>query len=309
MMSKTRMEKSARLEQTIEWMGLRLAVPREWEIVRHSSSARKGSLTFIDRRQQRLKLMWTACDQEPDLEHMLDNQRSRELETDPQSRVTRRQGPDRWSGIDCEAPDGAVTTRSVRYDRDTSRLVEVIILTRRAEADREELVRGLLRRLQIASSAEAARHWCAFDIDVTVPQDFRLVDATVKPADVTLRFRPQQAANSQSAGPEVSVRRMGMADAWYTGDAEKLIARFLPKVQFLEFREMQHADHPAMHAEGKESTLPLQRLLGRSRNCRVLLWKCEPENALYEVSALSSTKQPIFPQDFEVRCCAGDRHA
>ena len=42
-------------QNTVEWLGLRLVLPRPWEIVRHGVSGRKGSLAFADRRRQRLE--------------------------------------------------------------------------------------------------------------------------------------------------------------------------------------------------------------------------------------------------------------
>ena len=63
--------------QTIEWLGMRFRVPDEWEIVRHSSKRRTGTLMFVDRRRQRMQLSWTECRGEPDKVQLFNDLRAR----------------------------------------------------------------------------------------------------------------------------------------------------------------------------------------------------------------------------------------
>ena len=58
-------------EQVIQWLGLRLCVPADWQVVRHSLAADRGGLVFVDRYRQRLQLNWTQVPCEPDLDRMI----------------------------------------------------------------------------------------------------------------------------------------------------------------------------------------------------------------------------------------------
>jgi hypothetical protein len=294
--------------QRIEWLGIALRVPEDWQIIRHGLSPKKGRLSFVDRRRQRMELVWTRCDREPDLERMIDNQKSRELELDRQTEFQLRRGPKDWIALSCRGAGPTVVTRAVRFHRPSLRLIEANVLTQKDEPNAQELVWGLLGGIEVAGRAEQARHWSAFDINVTVPPGYRLIKTRVLPLDVTLRFGSGDAPAGSARGPEVSVRRMGMAGAWYSGDPESLIRRDLDKVRFAGFQAAQLRGHPVTRAEGEERVAPFFRLLGRRRKVRILLWECEPENALYQVTALAPLKNPVSPDDFQVDCGPpGDR--
>ena len=58
--------------QTYRWLGLSFEVPKEWEIVRHSTSTERGRLVLVDRRRQRLEVCWSECKKEPDLERLVE---------------------------------------------------------------------------------------------------------------------------------------------------------------------------------------------------------------------------------------------
>jgi hypothetical protein len=297
-----------RLLQTIEWMGLKMAVPRDWEIVRHSIVPKSGALTFVDRRRQRLEVVWTDCPREPDVGRMVEDQRARELEQDPGAQVSMLGGLGPWMGVRRVGTDGRVTTRAVRHFPGSGRLIEAVILTKKNEPGARELVAALLAELVAVAPASEARRVKAFGLDVTTPQNYRLLSASVKPADVTLKFVTGPAPRWQPVQPVATIRRMGMADSWYTGEGEKLIRRDSPRVRFESFSESALKKHRALLAVGEEPTSPVARWLGRGRGRRVVLWRCEAENALYEVATSSSRKQLVRPEDFEVSCCAEESY-
>jgi hypothetical protein len=298
------------LDQTIAWMGLEWRVPADWEIVRHSLVEKKGALTFIDRRRQRLVVSWTDSDHEPDLETMVSNHKSREIELDAEARVSVVSELRPWHAVRRISSAGDVLTRAVLYHASAKRLIEVIVSTDTKERDGQRLLSDLLEQFRVVAPAGDARHWRAFGIDVTAPPEFRLVGAIVKPADVAFHFRRHGTGDRRTKGqpPPVALRRMGMARAWYAGNAEAIIRRDAPKVAFRSFDRSTHGGHPAVMAEGLEPAPPLLRWLGRQRRRSVLLWTCEAENALYELTTSSAPKHPVSPEQFDVHCCASGAH-
>jgi hypothetical protein len=289
-------------------MGVAFRVPDDWQIVRHSVSLERGSLTLVDRRVQRLQLSWSTVPQEPDVERMIDHERGELEKTESGAEIRALRGFGAWQVIETAAPSGAVTTRAVRFDVKTSRLLEAVVSTRRDEPGGAELVRRLLDTLRVVCKAEAVRHWCAFDVDLVAPPDFRLTATTVNPSDVTFRFEAVDPEDGRELGASVSVRRRGMVADWYTGNAEGLIRRDLPKTDFESFETSERAGHSATRASGLEPAPPLRRLLGKQRRVQVLSWTCEPENALYVVTTHSPPARPLSPVDFDVHCCAEKRH-
>jgi hypothetical protein len=288
--------------QTIEWLGLRFEVPAEWEIVRHGLSPKKGNLVLVDRRRERMELFWTHLEREPDLERMLLDQRHRELEAEPNATFQDLGSRRSWRGFWRTSPAGEVLGRAVRFERASERLVEAAMIG----AEDRRLVRRIIESILIGRAEES--HRCrAFDLDVTTPPGYRLTRATVKPADVAFEFRPH---GPGKPGPdEVSIRRMGMAEAWYGDDPEKLLRREAPGVRFRPASRGLHANHPAFFVEGNEPGERLQRLIGRGHGRRVLIWCCPAENAVYRIGTKSADRRPVLPEDIRVACCRGGSRA
>jgi hypothetical protein len=296
------------MSQAIEWMGIAFNVPEDWQIVRHGLSLDRGSLTLVDRRVQRLQLMWTNVKQEPDVERMIEHARKEAEKSESAPDVRAFRGFGSWRVLRTALPSGLVTTRAARFDAKTSRLLEAIVSTTVDEPRGDELVGRLLEAMRVVCRAEAAQRWCAFDVSVALPPDFRLSSTTVNPADVTLHFEAVDPEDGHELGAGVTIRRMGMVADWYAGNAEALIRRDARKVEFESFAAFELHGHPATEAVGREPAPPLRRVLGRERECRVLLWHCEPENALYRVTTSCPPTRRIRARDFDVDCCTRKRH-
>jgi hypothetical protein len=295
-----------KLSQSIEWMGLRLKVPDDWQVVTHGLSPEFGSLVVVDRRRQRLTLSWTQCKNRPDLDQLLHDYRDRVL-TDAQDaelgalRLSRR-----WRTLRQTQPDAAeIINRGVCFDAKTSRLVEALIITDTGEPKEQGLVERLLDEISVTCSAERSTRYRIFDLDVDTPPGFRLTKTRVKPADVTLTFQRTAANGKKAARQAASVRRLGMARAWHTGSLRELILRHEPKARLVSFEPQDYRGHQGLLASGTEAGPRLKRAVGLLRDQRVLAWCCEPENAVYEVITLSPRSQPLPPEDFVVRCREG----
>lgn len=288
-------------EQRIEWRGLCLWVPVDWQVVRHSRSERKGSLTLMDRRRQRLQVIWTRCASQPDLGHMIHDHRSRQLELDGEARFEPLTDVVGWRGLHRLMNDGEVLTRAARFDEPTCELVEMMILTRRDDPAEADLAATLLENLEVTCPAQEATRWCAFGVDLVTPEDWRLSATDVKPADVRFDFE-QAGPREDKPGPGVAmVRRMGMAASWYK-DAQTFLRKRAKKVRF-EFEPAQACGHAATRAIGREPGTRLQRWARRLRRREDLIWHCPVEDAVYHVSTLSKPAAPIEPDAFILCCC------
>jgi hypothetical protein len=288
--------------QTIEWLGLRFKVPTDWEIVRHSLSPEKGSLGLVDRRRERMELFWTHLEREPDLDRMLGDQKSRELGAEPGTTFGELGAPRSWRGFWLSSSAGKAWARAVRFDAASARLVEAVIVP--AATDDRRLVRRVLESITVQRAEESTR--CrAFSLDVTTPSGYRLTRATVKPADVAFEFRAQKPGRKAPGPEEVSIRRMGMAEAWYGDDPEKLVRREVPRVRFRSPSQRLYHNHQACSLDGDEPGERLGRLFGRGHGRRILVWSCPAENAVYRISTRSLDRRPVLPDDFQVACCQG----
>ncbi|MEX0887607.1 MAG: hypothetical protein WD009_14340, partial [Phycisphaeraceae bacterium] len=286
-------------------MGLRLTVPAEWEIVRHGTRPEQGSLSLVDRRQQRLQVRWRDLDREPDLAQMIADHRARQLERDADAVFYPFEPIAGWRGLRRRVEAGHIMTRALRYDPSTARLLEAVVLNPEADEAGDEVgneagneagsgVTALLTRIEIVCRGQEATRWRAFDLEVESPPGWRLDQVQVNPADTSLRFKPRgkdghkqrNAAGLEVVGPELVVRRMGMARNWYEGP-EALMRKALGRDVDFEMAAAHHPPHSAVRATSREPGTPLQRWAGRLRSREDVVWQCERENAVYQVTRLS----------------------
>ncbi|MEM9914996.1 MAG: hypothetical protein AAF911_08545 [Planctomycetota bacterium] len=321
----------------IEWLGVRLGVPADWEIVRHGISPRKGSLVFADRTRQRLQVTWTACTKRPDVARLLADHRAKQREQDPDLVVTTPVLPAGWRGMQRRQDDGHHTlTRAARYDVKASRLIEVVL----DDEPDSDLIDDLLNRLVVTGPADEARRFCAFGLDVTIPAEYQLVGTDIQPADAALRFSSHRDAKEPEKHPTLTVRRRAMADVWFDGNLRRVLKPYAPRA-VMNFDEEAEAILPSLAggaggacrataaAPGfnadthspptppdNPSAYPLtatwnvpgpryQRLLNLHRVALACAWHCPDENAVYEVVAIGPAKSPPTLEQLRVTCGQG----
>ncbi len=282
----------------IEWLGLRLAVPDDWQIVRHSLNPRRGALSLVDRRRQRMQIGWTQCEQSPDLEHMLNDYRARTLESDPDSDIARIRGRDGWKGSRRTAED-AVLTRAIRFDRRTNRLVEAVILTEPDNRDDDQLVHELLEAIEVTAPATEARRFRAFGVQIEAPEGWRLTRLSVKPADVTAHYRRFDPDRQRETRTVATVNRRGLADGWFNGDTETLL-RLLATDAAVRVTQGWYRGRRVHRAEGPEQVKRWERWAGRERLRQDVCYHEKEENAVYHIATWSPVRTPVPPDRFVV---------
>ena len=277
--------------QTVCWLDMRLAVPADWEIVRHSTKGEQGRLVLIDRRAQRMQLSWLAVERPPDIAHMLEDQKSRDLEDDDTSNIDNIDRVGRWRGYRALSDDRRVT-RAAWYDQTRRRLIE-IVLTWPDEVDRA-LERELLDSFECPLEPKGESHWQAFGLDVTAPAEWDMEKVTAKVADSVFRFRRDRA--------EAILRRRGMTDEWFSGSVRGLVEEELDK-GVVKTEDTRHRGHPACYSESREQVSRFRRISGQARVRRDLVWHCPESRAVFRVTTLSRRREPVMPSAFDLRCC------
>jgi len=303
------------LPQAFHWMGLALRTPADWEIVRHGLGMRKGQLVFVDRRRQRLQLSWEVVDQRPPLGKVIDDFKSKAREEDPDAKIDPMTPHHGWVGLHRRKPDGAESgtlTRAVRHDARTDRLLEAILM-HAADRDAEgpllpeagDLSDHLLAALAVESEGHRATRWRAFGLDITVPTGFRVTATEIKPGDSSVLFRgfdpdgPPAQWEPNTNDTEVRVRRRAMANAWFNGNLEALLKLQLRGVGDIDTASETCDGRETLTATSREPGRPLQKVGGRLRDRRDVLWLDEAANAVMQVTTLSRKRDPVDPRDIK----------
>ncbi len=313
-------------EQDILWLGLRFAVPSEWQVVRHSLTPRRGGLVLVDRYRQRMQLNWTTLPGEPDLARMIEDYRAKQLEAQPEAQLEDLGGPGDWVGVTRrfrgpdsgsrgvrkkvsssrnakrDASNTVSVTRAVRYDESSGRVLEAIVSS---PPEEDGLLAPLLSSIEAVEPIDAVTRLRCFDLDVTTPSDWLLAGTQIKPADVLLRYR-QADAKGRETRQELTVRRMGMADTWWHGDAERFIRRTSPKVRFM-IDERTYGGRTVTRGVGVEPGPRGKRMLGLLRRREDLLWHDAVTNAVFHVVVLSWPKRSVTPDLFGIEDGSGWR--
>lgn len=290
--------------EIVEWLGLRLRVPAEWEIVKHSLSLDNGSLVFVDRRRETLRLYWRSCERAPDLDHMIADQRSRAASESPPAMVKDLNGFPGWQGFIRQAASTERSVHAARFDSRTLRLVEVIVTESGDESLSKSRRARLLNSVEVTATASQALNVRAFGLAVAMPVGFRLVKASVKPADVTFEFAELSGPHSRQTGKTATVHRMGMAAAWAPAQKQQLLAREAPHAVLGACQELTRGGHAAWAAQGHEKRPRLLNWLGLGRKSEVLLWHCEAHNAIYSVTTTYLKQRPLGVATISTACCS-----
>ncbi len=290
--------------QRVEWLGVRAEVPADWEIVRHSTSPRKGSLVFADRTRQRLQITWTACAKRPDVARLLADHRAQQREQHPDAVFTTPVLPAGWRGVQRPQPGHAFTlTRAARFDTKASRLIEVVLDDRAGSGQIHDLLAGLV----VTGPADAARRVLAFGLDLSLPRGFQLTATRIQPADAALTFSTHPNAKEPDKHPSLTVRRRAMADVWFDGNLRRLLQAHASRaaMDFTEDDADALSPHAATTARWNVPGPRFHRLLNLHRVAVACAWFCPAEQAVYDLVAVGPAQSPPTFDDLRLVCGQG----
>lgn len=296
-------DRPAPLVQTVRWMGLVAHVPADWQIIRHGLNPLKGSLHFMDRREQRMQLTWTRCRTRPAIERLLSDYQAAQLQRDPDARFTDFDAPGGWQAKLRQFDEARGLIRAVRYEEAEDELIELVLSVTDDHAG-HTAARDLLAGIEVEAATESARQWQAFGLNVTTPQHWRLSRTHARPGDAMLAFEAQSPAHGKKRKPTgqiCEIHRMAMARHWFDGP-EAWLRRELSKTPF-ELEPAPHGVHEGYIARSAVEPSPWARLSKRTRRRVDWLWHCSAEDAVYHLKILAPPKDTLDPEVFTVRCC------
>lgn len=275
--------------QLVEWHGLALRVPSDWEIVRHGLSPAVGTLRFVDRRRERLSLSWAVVRSSPDLGRLLEESTA----DAPELEAPRSFEFDQWRGVVQQTRAGT-ETRAVAHHVATARLLELVISSR---PDEVALAGEVLGSLRARDSSDEGWRYRAFGLDVLTPGDFVLTSAPVAPCDVTFCFE-RPAKGRKRPLLRFSARRLGMAASWFGGDFAQLLAAKVDGVEHGPLEAVSLNGREAHASRGRCIEKRWVRIVGRGREERALLWSAPEENAVYLLRSEGPIGAARDPRDF-----------
>ncbi len=277
--------------QQIVWLGMRLTVPAEWDIVRHAVSPQNGSLSLVDRRRQRLQLSWRELQRSPDVSRMIQDYKSRDAEQRPNAKVRELPEVNGWRALRRTNDENSLT-RALRYEPECKRLIELALpWPLGVEEEIEELV---LETFEVdVPAGDAPTDWRAFGLDVSAPVGWRLKSVKAQAGQTKLTF--------ESEGKQAVLRRLSAAELWYNGQPDAWLEKDLSAAPD-RIEMFRHRGHQACLGQSLEPTTRFEKILGRARQRRDLVWHCPVDHALYQITTLSPEKDPVEPAAFTIRC-------
>ncbi|MHB1158591.1 MAG: hypothetical protein ACYC26_17340 [Phycisphaerales bacterium] len=276
--------------ERVIWLGMRVDVPADWAMVRHSMKLTGGRLVWMDRRHQRMQLSWRACPSEPDVGQALSDYRGMDLSRDERSRFEALRGYGHWRGLRTFGERNL--TRAASYLSAAGRWVEVVMEW--PNGWDAEMERAVLESFALEDGDAKPRHWRAFGMEMTVSAEWELLRVDARPADVSWMFSQHRR--------ELIVRKMGMLDTWYDQDARRFVRRQLPD-STIDFKPTVMRWHEALLGESAEPMARIKRWMGGGRMRQDWVWHCESSDALWQVTVLHPHGGVIEPDEVRVDCC------
>lgn len=281
---------AAAAPQTVHWLGMRLELPGDWAIVRHSVDTAKGRLAVVDRDAQRLLLTWCPMPQEPDWARHFSDQQALELEEHPDALFVDLPAElQPWRGF-VRVSARRQVYRAALLDEPRRRMVEAVIPAR--DDDQARHAAELLAHFAVTTpDAGKTDRFRAFDLDVTAPAEWELQRVLVTLGRVEVRYGRGRS--------QAIVRRLGMAASWYNGDAAAL-ARYTAKDTAGREEPLTHPDGPGVMVIGHEKVKRIVTFTGRRRRQLDAVWHDRAANAVVHVTVLTPRRDDASPHDFQV---------
>ncbi len=277
--------------QTIEWLDMRMEVPEDWEIVRHSVRRRQGRLVLVDRRQQRMQVSWVDVAKRPDLERVISDYKARDKAEDAKTTFRGISCQGNWRGFRRIRGETALTRVGWHHEK-SGRWIELSIFW--PTGVEEALETGILKGFEPSGSEEKTTRVQAFGIALETDQGWTLSEAEVKPAAVKLTLR--------RGAEEATVRRLGMVESWFKGDLEGFLKHEMGGEE-TDLRKVIWNGHEAHRGEGRLKGSWMSGVLGLRGKRSDLAWVCPQVHSLFQVTIAGRGSERTAPEAMNVRCC------
>jgi hypothetical protein len=260
------------MTRTWIWLGIRLDLPEDWELLQFTRDPAQGRCAFADRYQFRLELDWRSVPGPPDFGRMMNDYQTKLAGEGMADIEPLRRGA--WLGFHGRTAAG-VSSRFGRFLPGRKRLVELVFPWPR---QREAAVEGAIldRVTEELARDDGRQRWCAFGMDLLVEAEAGLVDCTVQPAHAELVFAPRR-------GPdETRWARRGMVREWLAMPLDEWLNRWVGTdavERASASREL--AGHTVYSLTGRK---PRPGLFRRPLFLQAATWLCPRDGRLYSIS-------------------------
>ncbi|MCC7409857.1 MAG: hypothetical protein IT442_17455 [Phycisphaeraceae bacterium] len=308
--------------QRIEWLGMVIEAAEGWEVLRHSTRRERGRLMLADATCGRMTLAWAVCRNRPDVERLMRDYQSRDLEQDRDAEFEPLKDLGAWEGyrwhrgptdlpegseVDLEDETAPVTvslvTRAGRFEPVYKRWIEVMLYWPgpMESADRQ-LERGILESFEVLEPERGWGRVRAFGVAVSSPNSddkscgWELDRVEAKLGRVTMEFHGRGRRRA-------TVRKLGATSAWFDGDAEGFLRRQMGAARY---------DIESVRYDGQNAWLACSRPRGegirwflRSERRQDLVWSNPRVEHLYHVTTLGPDRSGLEAAQFDVRATSG----
>ncbi len=268
------------------WQGIRLLVPKDWELLGYSRRRESGKLHFADRRQYRLELTWRTLPGKPDMDRLLRDYQSR-LHDDEKIVEIR---PDRlrdWYGFTIRKDNPPThESRMTHFFEKDFLLVEVVFLW--PETAASSLRNDVLESIAYSDTrSEPSSRWRCFGLSLEIDSRFSIDTVNSRPALAAMSFR-----SCERIPAEIEISRRGFVDDRIRESVRDNLRQQIP-AEFTFLRdstsiESGHTIHSLF--AGRRSGWILNLLRGRSRIYFARAWICPRDGRLYYGSLRYPTK-------------------
>ncbi|MBD3344474.1 MAG: hypothetical protein GF401_05375 [Chitinivibrionales bacterium] len=275
----------------IEWLGMSIEVPEDWEITRHSVNRGRGKLIFIDRRHQRLQFAWTRCARRPAEKRIFDDFRARDKEEDPTCVISDiyHRGP--WRLYRRKQGEASIT-RAGSYETRSKRWLDLVFSW--PEGCDERVEEMVLKGCCSQKSDAPVTRWCAFGIDMKTPSDWQIHSTEALPGATTFVFGGN--------GSSITVRRRAMAPFRHKGTiGDYLVKETGRKKDALVYQ--QDNGHEICQVQTRESVFKPRWLRGKRKVTSDYAWICDRKETIFHVTLDSYDKKPVECSKMKVECC------
>lgn len=280
------------LYQNIDWLGIHVEVPANWEIAGHGRNPDRGKLVFVDRRRQRLELTWLACRTRPDGALIMKERHLKDRAMHGAESCGAVQRKNGWFVYEWSS-SGIALERRGRYFDKRSMWVEAVFSGSGADDDCDSQV--VAESIAFDDHGEGRMRWRAFGIDCTTPAEVKLTRVEVRPADCTLAF-------SWDLG-EAVLHRLKVPELWYEGAAEDEAAHLVDEKARRALRPVVYQTHSAFSASWMQGGA-WERLIRKQRFCRDIVWECKSGKTVYHLSYKLHRAEKMEQEYIRVVCCA-----